>query len=70
MRAAEWQVAPIPDDLSVFDTMSALAADPDAELAALRDLYEHDPRVHMPGTVFNVNRQQVETVSLPTPGDP
>ncbi len=56
---------PIPDDLSIFDTMSELAADPDANLDALRALADHDPRVHMPGTVFNVNRQTMETVPLP-----
>jgi hypothetical protein len=58
---------PIPDDLSIFDTMSELADDPDANLAALRALADHDPRVHMPGTVFNVNRQRLETVPLPAP---
>jgi hypothetical protein len=56
---------PTPDDLSVFDTMSELAEDPDANLAALRALADHDPRVHMPGSVFNVNRQRIETVPLP-----
>ena len=56
---------PVPDDLSIFDTMSALAADPDRNLEALRDLSDHDDRVHMPGTVFNALRQAVEAVTVP-----
>lgn len=56
---------PIPDDLSLFDTMSTLASDPDSNLDALRELSDHDDRVHMPGAVFNVLRQAVETVPLP-----
>ena len=63
---AHWEPhEPIPDDLSLFDTMSALANDPDRNLPALRDLSDRDPRVHIPGEVFNVNRQTVETVVLP-----
>lgn len=55
---------PVPQDLSVFDAMSSLAADPDSNLDAIRSMYANDERVRMPGTVFNVLRQAVETVQL------
>lgn len=54
----------VPQDVSVFDAMSSLTADPDANLAAIRSMYANDERVRMPGTVFNVLRQALETVEL------
>ena len=55
---------PVPDDLSVFDEMSALTADPNAHLGAIRAMYDRDDRVRMPGTVFNSVRQIMEAVQL------
>jgi hypothetical protein len=55
---------PVPGDLTLFDTMARLADDPDTSLPGLRDLTDHHPGVHMPGRVFNVNRQCEEAVLL------
>jgi len=52
-----------PEDLSIFDTLAALTADPDAHLDEIHDRCATDPRVHMPGTVFNVLRQREEQVA-------
>ena len=53
---------PIPEDLSRFDTMATLTADPDEHLAELQAMYQTDDAVRMTGTVFNVLRQRLETV--------
>lgn len=52
---------PVNDDqLAFFDRLAALTRAPDASFAELRDLYEHDERLHVPATAFNgvLNRQE------------
>jgi hypothetical protein len=53
---------PVPEDLSLFDTMAALTADPDRNLDRIRALYRSNDDVRMNGTVFNVLRQRLEAV--------
>jgi Transglutaminase-like superfamily len=53
---------PIPEDLSLFDTMALLTADADEHLEQIQALYQSNDGVRMPGTVFNVLRQRLETV--------
>ncbi len=55
---------PIPDDLTLFDTMAGYANDADSTLDQIRDLADRHPGVRMPGRVFNVIRQGAENVLL------
>jgi hypothetical protein len=50
------------DALAYFDQLAAIAADPDANFAKLRQLYREDARVRIPPTVFNALRQQPEAL--------
>ncbi len=61
---AHWEPEdPIPDDLSLFDTMADLAATVDVRLDQLQALYRN-PEVHMPGSVWNVMLQASEVVEV------
>jgi hypothetical protein len=51
-----------PEKFALFDRLAALAADPDAHFAELRALYQDDASLRVPPQVFNVLRQQMETV--------
>jgi hypothetical protein len=53
---------PTEEQLALFDAVAALTVDPDRHFDALRARYDDDDQLRMDGTVFNVNRQQVETV--------
>jgi hypothetical protein len=50
-----------PEKTALYDRLAALTAGPDAHFAELRTLYD-DPRLHVPGEVFNALRQRTETV--------
>ncbi len=53
---------PTDDLLECFDSVAASTVEPDADFAELRHRYDHDDRLRMDGTVFNNERDQVETV--------
>jgi hypothetical protein len=50
------------DQLSFFDEIAALTADPDANFDALRRRFAEDARLRVPGTVFNALRQCEENI--------
>jgi hypothetical protein len=61
---AGWQPGEVPtgEQLELFDAIAELTVDPDGHFEELRARYDRDDRLRMDGTVFNVNRQQMETV--------
>lgn len=61
---AGWEPGDTPDDatLDLFDEVAALTVEPDADFAALRDLYDADERLRMGGTVFSVAKGLTETI--------
>jgi hypothetical protein len=64
-----WGAMPRPDQelageqLSFFDRLAKLAADPDSSLARLRTIVEEDERVRIPATVFNALLNRPEAVA-------
>jgi hypothetical protein len=61
---SRWEPGAEPTDeqLELFDSVAALTVDVDAHFDELRRRYETDDRLRMDGTVFNVLRNQLETV--------
>ena len=61
---AGWRPTEQPSDaqLRMFDTVAALTVDPDARFGELIARYEADDSLRMSGTVFNVLRDQLESV--------
>jgi hypothetical protein len=53
---------PTEAQLALFDEVAALTVDPDRQLHELRERYETDTNLTMPGSVLNVLRGQIETV--------
>jgi hypothetical protein len=53
---------PTHDQLRLFDEVAEMTVGPDTRFDDLRSRYGSDDRVRMDGTVFNVLRQQIETV--------
>lgn len=53
---------PTAAQLELFDAVAELTVDPDRRLRELQTRYQSDDTLRMPGTVFNVLRNQVETV--------
>jgi hypothetical protein len=53
---------PTAEQLELFDAVAELTIDPDRGFRALQTRYQSDDALRMPGTVFNVRRNQVETV--------
>lgn len=53
---------PTDDLLQCFDSVAALTVEPGADFGELRRRYDLDDRLRMDGTVFNVERDQFETV--------
>ncbi|MET0235724.1 MAG: transglutaminase-like domain-containing protein [Kibdelosporangium sp.] len=54
-----WGAMPEPEseiDVEFFDHLAALTRDPDAHLAEIRQLGEHDPRLRVPPKVYNAAR--------------
>jgi hypothetical protein len=49
-------------ELAFFDELALLTATPDDTYRELRKRYEHDPRLRVPPTVFNVLKQREENV--------
>ena len=63
-----WGAMPWPGDtledadrLAFFDHLAELTRDPDASFDEIRELYDHDDRIHVPGRVHNatLNREDV-----------
>jgi hypothetical protein len=55
---------PMPDDtVALLDRAAALTMDPDKNFAELRALYE-DPRIKVPGQVFNFVLKKKDDVAL------
>jgi hypothetical protein len=54
---------PRDDSLDLLDEVAVPTAEPDAQLAELRQRYEADDRLRMDGSVINVARGKSETVS-------
>lgn len=61
---ARWEpgTEPTGELMELFDSVAALTVDPDAHVTELRRRYETDAALHMDGTVFNVLRNELETV--------
>lgn len=59
-----WEPGASPTDaqLQLFDEIAELTVDPEAHFAELRDRYDSTESLKMNGTVFNVLRNQAETV--------
>jgi hypothetical protein len=63
-----WGLAPesdgalSPETLALVDRLAALTLDADDRFGEIRDLYETDASLHVPATVFNAVRNQVEPV--------
>ncbi|GGM08289.1 transglutaminase domain-containing protein [Micromonospora yangpuensis] len=61
-----WGAQPQPDQwldddqLAFFDRLAALGRDPDSSFAELRELFDTDDRVRVPGQVFNSLRERPE----------
>lgn len=53
---------PTDEHLRMFDSVAELTLDPDATFDELRERYDTDERLRMPGKVFNELRQATETV--------
>ena len=53
---------PTADLLACFDSAAELTVDPDGRFVELRNRYETDDSLRMDGTVFNVERGQLEDV--------
>jgi Transglutaminase-like superfamily len=51
------------EQLDLFDRLAALTADPDAGLAELTSRYASDPRLTVPGTVYNAVLDRFDTIS-------
>lgn len=53
-----------PDEtqMALFDELAALTADPSSDFAELMARYQADPRLTVPGTVFNAVLQRVDEV--------
>lgn len=65
-----WGAIPAPDDhlddqqLAFFDALADLVRDPDGNFAEIRERYDNDDAVRMPGAVRNALRQQQEAVPV------
>ncbi len=63
-----WGAMPAPDEtigadlIALLDRLAGLTADPDAAFAELAAAYADDPRLHVPGTVYNAVRNRTEPV--------
>jgi hypothetical protein len=54
-----------PDDLNFLDALAELTGSDVPELAAVRTLYETDPRLHMNGTIHSYINMVMETIEIP-----
>jgi Transglutaminase-like superfamily len=53
---------PTSEQLALFDRLAEISREPDAKFEDLRQLYESDERVRVPGTVFNAVLNRPEAV--------
>jgi hypothetical protein len=56
---------PTDDLLALLDAVAAMTVAPDDNFDELRELYDSDDSLRMDGTVFNVERGALETISQP-----
>jgi hypothetical protein len=63
-----WGAMPAPDEtigddrIALFDRLAGLTREPDATFTDLAATYAGDPRLHVPGTVYNAIRNRQEPV--------
>ena len=60
---------PTEEHLRLFDSVAELTIDPDSSFDELRQRYETDDKLRMPGTVFNELREREESVPASASAD-